>query len=80
MKTIPVAASGPTTALAAGPGDDLLAVGGAGGAVLLMRGDTEAWSELAGHGSPIQALAFSKCGSKLYSTSGRTVFVWDVKA
>jgi WD40 repeat protein len=80
VKTIPVAASGGITALAVGPSDKLLAVGTASGTLLLMRGATEAWSELAGHGGPVQALAFSRCGTKLYSMAGKTVFVWDIKA
>ena len=72
---------GAITALAAGPGDRLLAVGGAGGWVRLVRGDTEAWAELVGHGgaAPVQLLAFSRCGRTLNSVAGRAVFAWEVQ-
>lgn len=82
LKTIPVVATGGAiTALAVSARDELLAVGCAGGTLLLMRGDTEAWSELAGHAGPVTSLAFSRCGTKLYSIAGgsSTMFVWDIK-
>lgn len=80
IKTISLAASaGPATALAVSPGDRLLAVGSAAGTVRLLRGDTEAWAELAGHGAPVRWLAFSRCERKLYSAAGSAVFVWDLR-
>ena len=80
MKTISVAAaSGQITALAVAPADRLLAAGTLKGTVLFMRGDTEAWCEVGGQGAAVRGLAFSRCGSKLYSVAGKNIVVLDVK-
>ncbi|GAB4822057.1 hypothetical protein N2152v2_009103 [Parachlorella kessleri] len=80
VKTISVAAaSGEVTALAVAPGDRLLAAGTSRGTVLLMRGDTEAWCEVGNQGAVVRGLAFSRCGSKLFSVAGKNIVVMDVK-
>lgn len=73
-------AAGAITALALHPKETLVAVGTSGGGVLLLRLDTEAWAELAAHaeGAPVAGLAFSTCGSRLFSAQGTATFEWGV--
>eukprot|EP00887_Chlorella_sp_A99_P006316 scaffold3.g6316.t1 len=70
----------PLTAIAVHPREELLAVGTAGGAVLLLRADTEAWAEVAGHGEPVRSLTFARGegGERLLSAAGGATFVWEL--
>lgn len=66
------------TALAVHPREELLAAGTVGGRLMLLRSDTEAWSELNAHGQPILGLAFASGGTKLFSGAGTANFVWEL--
>jgi WD40 repeat protein len=83
VKTLlaPLAGGEAVTALALHPREELLAVGTAAGSLLLLRLETEAWAEVSAHGEgeAVAGLAFSACGSKLYSAAGTATFVWSVE-
>ena len=82
IKTLlaPLAGGAAITALALHPREALLAAGTTAGSVLLLRLESEAWAELAAHaeGVPVAGLAFSACGSKLFSAAGTATFAWDI--
>lgn len=69
------------TALALNPDESLLAAVTSAGTVLLLRLETEAWTELAAHatGAPVKGLAFSSCGTRLWSAAGTATFEWEVQ-
>ncbi len=69
------------TALALSPDERLLAAGTSAGTVLLLRLETEAWTELAAHaaGAPVKGLAFSSCGTRLWSAAGTATYEWEVQ-
>ena len=69
------------TALALNPEESLLAAGTSAGTVLLLRLQTEAWSELAAHaeGVAVKGLAFSSCGTRLWSAAGTATLEWEVQ-
>lgn len=83
IKTLlaPLEGGAAITALALHPRESLLAAGTTAGTVLLLRLESEAWADLAAHaeGVPVAGLAFSACGSQLFSAAGTATFVWDIK-
>lgn len=84
VKTIvvPVEGGAAITALALDPAERLLAAGTSSGTVLLLRLESEAWAELAAHAAEasVVGLAFSDCGSELFSAAGSATFVWQLTA
>jgi hypothetical protein len=78
---VPLAGSTAITALSLHPTEELLAVGTASGSVLLLRLETEAWSELSAHGgnNAVVGLAFSACGGRLFTAAGTAAFEWCVE-
>ncbi len=73
----------PVTALAFSPGDQVLAAGGADGAVRLWREAGDGWiqrSALSGHKAALAGLAFTPNGKLLISADGAgSVRLWDVQ-
>lgn len=69
------------TALALNPEESLLAAGTSAGTVLLLRLQTEAWTELAAHdeGVAVKGLGFSSCGTRLWSAAGTATLEWEVQ-
>jgi hypothetical protein len=69
--------------LALHPGETQLAVGTTAGSVLLLRLESEAWAELAAHGEggAVAGLAFSACGTRLYSGAAGAcaTLVWQLE-